>query len=314
MERQANYALLGGVTIVGVILIFLFGLWIARSSFAAEYDAYDVVFEGPARGIGAGTEVRFNGIRVGEVQDLFMPEGQENQVVARIRIGSTWPVRADSEARLEPIGLTGLNLIQISPGTIDSPLLTHRMGGPLPQIPARQGALDDLLDSSEDIAANAAEALAGARDILNRENAARLDRILRNLEQISAELATEQGVIAEVGRTATALRRTADQFTATGAEIQGLSGDARRSLGALETDTRAAVVSVERAASSFSEAADAFGGVAGEAAYTTLPQLSAATANLDELTDTLERVAVAIERSPTFASIAERKPQVQVNR
>ena len=72
METRANYALLGGVTIGAVVLVMLFAMWLARASFNREFATYDVVFDGAARGIGPGTEVRFNGIRVGEVRRLFM--------------------------------------------------------------------------------------------------------------------------------------------------------------------------------------------------------------------------------------------------
>ena len=108
METRANYALLGGVTLAGVLLVMLFAMWLARASFNREFAIYDVVFDGPARGIGAGSEVRFNGIRVGEVSSLFIDPGQETSVVARVRIGASWPVRTDSQVQLEAVGLTAL--------------------------------------------------------------------------------------------------------------------------------------------------------------------------------------------------------------
>jgi phospholipid/cholesterol/gamma-HCH transport system substrate-binding protein len=305
MERHANYTLIGAATIVGVVLMFLFALWIARASLNRQYNTYDVVFEGPARGIGAGTEVRFNGIRVGEVSDLFMPRGQENQVVARIRIGASWPVRQDSEARLEPIGLTGLNLIQITPGTEGSPLLEQRMGEPPPPIPARQGAIDELLENSEDIARNAAEALAGARDILSEENAQRINAILTNLEEISRQLAAERGTLTQVSRAATEVAQAGREFSQAADEVGAFAADARGTLQSLDRSVAEALASIE-------SAADSIDAAAGEAAYATLPELAATSTNLRDLTVTLERVASSIERSSTLASIGERKPTVDV--
>lgn len=312
MERHANYALIGGATIVGVVLAFLFALFIAGTSINAEYNVYDVVFHGPARGIGAGTEVRFNGIRVGEVQKLFMPPGKEDTVVARIRIGSSWPVRADSDARLEPIGLTGQNLIQITPGDPKSALLARRLGAAPPQIPARQGAIDEILANSEDIARNASEALAGARDILSKENADRLDRILINLERVSDQLSAQRGAVASVAVAAQQVGDAARRFGDAAEEVQGLSADARGTLASFDARATKALDSVQAAAADINDAAKSVQSASGEAAYSTLPELSQTTASLRKLANSLDRVASGVERSAAYRTLGEQKPMAKV--
>ena len=305
METRANYVLLGAVTIAALALVMLFAMWLARASFNREFAIYDVVFDGPARGIGAGTEVRFNGIRVGEVRNLFMDPGQETNVVARIRIGATWPVRTDSQVQLEPIGLTGLNLIQISSGEGTAPLIRRRMGGAPPRLAAKGAALDTLLDSSEDIARNASEAVAGAKDMMTPANAARFERILTNLEQVSRALAAERGVINNAGAAAEELRLSARQFAATSREIEELAKDGRRTIGNLDASANRALVSIGDAADSVSAASNA-------ASTGTLPELTAASRDLRRLATTMERVAGNIERSSTLASVGEQKPVVRV--
>lgn len=304
METRANFVMIGAFTVAGLIALMLFGLWIARASIDREFATYDVVFQGAARGIGPGTEVRFNGIRVGEVKNFRMDPGQENQVVARIRIGAQWPVRADSDARLEPIGLTGVNLIQISAGTLQSPLL--KQDNPPPRIHAQSAALDVLLASSERIAQNATEALAGARDMLTTENAERLTRILTNLERLTQDLAREKGVVSNVNGAAEELRTAAVQFNKTSREFELLAADARGALGALDQKTGAALTAVEGAA-------DSVNGFASTASTSSLPELSSAAGELKRLSSTLERLAYQIERSPTFSAVAAQKPTVRVN-
>jgi phospholipid/cholesterol/gamma-HCH transport system substrate-binding protein len=306
METRANYVLLGGVTIAAVVLVMLFAMWLARASFNREFATYDVVFDGPARGIGAGTEVRFNGIRVGEVRSLFMDPGKETNVVARIRIGATWPVRVDSEVQLEPIGLTGLNLFQISSGEPTSPLLRKRMGGPPPRIKAKAAALDALFDSSEVIARNASEAVAGAKDMLTPANAARFERILTNLEQISRTLAAERGVINNAAGAAEELRISARQFAATSREFELLAKEGRQSIGNLDANANRALVSI-------GQAADSLNGASSAASNGALPELAAASRDMRRLATTLERVAGNVERSSTLATVGEQKPVVRVN-
>jgi phospholipid/cholesterol/gamma-HCH transport system substrate-binding protein len=295
METRANYVMIGSITVIVLAMAMLFAIWLARVSFTREFAVYDVVFDGPARGIGAGTEVRFNGIRVGEVRDLFMDPANETNVVARVRIGATWPVRANSEVRLEPIGLTGLNLIQISSaegggGT----LLRRRMGAAPPRIAAKAGALDEILASSEDITRNATEALEGARDMMTKENAERFARILRDLETVSKALSAERGAINATARAADELRVAASQFTAASREFEALAKEGRTT-----------VASIGAAAQSVDAASNA-------AAVGTLPELTAASQDMRRLAVTLDRVASNVERSSTLRSVGEQKPVVRV--
>jgi phospholipid/cholesterol/gamma-HCH transport system substrate-binding protein len=306
METRANYALLGGVTVAAVVLIMLFAMWLARASFNREFQTYDVVFEGAARGIGAGTEVRFNGIRVGEVRDLFMDPKNEAGVVARIRIGASWPIRADSEAQLEPIGLTGLNLIQISSGTEESPRLVQRMGESPPRIKAKGAAIDELLASSSTIAQNATEALAGARDMMTAENAQRVERILVNLEKISRDLAAERGAVSRFAGAADEWRTAARQLTSTAREIEVLSADTRLRLATIETGATTALGSINRAALTVDAAADT-------ASSGAIPDLSNAANDMRRLAVTLDRVAGNVERSRALSAVGEQKRTVRVD-
>lgn len=305
METRANYALLGGVTVAAVVFIMLFAMWLARASFNREFATYDVVFEGAARGIGAGTEVRFNGIRVGEVRNLFMDPSNEGGVVARIRIGSSWPVRADSEAQLEPIGLTGLNLIQISSGTTTKARLEQRMGEAPPRITAKAAALDELLESSSTIARNATEALAGARDMMTAENARRVERILVNLEKISRDLAAERGAISNVADAAEEWRIAAKQISRTAQEVEQLSAETRVRVATLETSATTAFNNMNQAAISVD-------GAAGAASSGALPDLSSAADDMRRLAVTLDRVAGNVERSRTLSAVGEQKRTVRV--
>jgi phospholipid/cholesterol/gamma-HCH transport system substrate-binding protein len=306
METRANYALLGGVTVAAAVLIMLFAMWLARASFNREFATYDVVFDGAARGIGAGTEVRFNGIRVGEVRSLFMDPENENGVVARIRIGASWPVRADSSARLEPIGLTGLNLIQISAGSAQSPRLRQGLGDGPPRVRAQGAALDELLESSSTIADNATRALAGARDIMTPENAQRVERILINLERISRDLAAERGAVASVNSAAAEWREAGRQMSATAREIELLSSETRGRFANIETSTTTALGNI-------SDAAIGVEGAANAAASGALPDLSGAANDMRRLAVTLDRVAGNLERSRALGAVGEQKRTVRVD-
>ena len=176
METKANYILLGAATIAGLLLIMLFALWLTGGEYRRGYQEYDIVFDDPVRGLTEGGEVRFNGIKVGEVRTLRIDPDNTDRVIARVRITSDVPVRRDSTAQLEPIGLTGVTLIQLSPGAPSAPLLRADPFGPVPRIVGRGSQIDILVERSEDIVLRASEAMAAVRDLLTDENIARMCR------------------------------------------------------------------------------------------------------------------------------------------
>jgi len=51
MERNANYALVGLISALLVIALLVFVVWLAGSGFSKTYDVYDVIFDGPVRGL-----------------------------------------------------------------------------------------------------------------------------------------------------------------------------------------------------------------------------------------------------------------------
>jgi phospholipid/cholesterol/gamma-HCH transport system substrate-binding protein len=113
METRANYVLIGLFSILSVIAAAIFILWIANSGINKQTSPYDVVFEGPVRGLEVGGEVRFNGIKVGEVTDLTLSPENPKDVIARIVVQSSTPISITSVAELEPAGLTGTAYVQI---------------------------------------------------------------------------------------------------------------------------------------------------------------------------------------------------------
>src|SRR5579872_4463557 len=123
MERNANYAMVGLASLILLCGLAAFILWLARVQFARDYDIYDILFDGPVRGISTGGEVHFNGIKVGEITRIALDPTNASRVIARVKVTSDVPIRTDSYATLEPQGITGVNYVQITAGTPSRPFL-----------------------------------------------------------------------------------------------------------------------------------------------------------------------------------------------
>jgi phospholipid/cholesterol/gamma-HCH transport system substrate-binding protein len=275
METKANYILIGAATVVGAALMLMFALWMANSEFRRGYNEYDIVFADPVRGLAEGGEVRFNGIKVGEVRSLRIDPDNTNRVIARVRISADVPVRQDSDARLEPIGLTGVTLIQLTAGSPTAPLLRSSFGGPPPRLTGHGSQIDIILERSEDIVLRASEAMAAVRDLLTDENIARVSHIIQNLDTVSNQLADQRGIITQGGHAAQSMTRAADN-------VASLAAQTQRDLAGLQE----IVANLRTATAS----------VSGE----TLPEINHAAEELARASQSISRVANNLEDNPSI--------------
>ncbi|MEH6697295.1 MAG: MlaD family protein [Brevundimonas sp.] len=296
MERDAHYAAVGIATVALAVALIIFSIWLARLSFNEEYDVYDIVFYGPVRGLSEGGEVHFNGIRVGLVTDLRLDQEKGDQVVARIRIDATTPVRVTSRAQLEPQGITGLNYIQITAGTEGSALLkTQYPNNVVPVIQSQPSPIAELLSGSGTVLAQTVDALNRINRVLSDENIRSFSVSVRNIEALSTELEARKGMFAE-------LEQALVRANAAMAEYQALGESARR---LVETDGQEAVNNMNRAAEQAVEAAESANRLIGnlegpvnDFASSGLPQLEEAIRGLDDATRSLESLVDDVRSSP----------------
>ncbi len=308
METRANFVLLGGFALCAMVLAFVFSLWLAGDDWNRTYSEYDVVFEGPVRGIARNGEVRFNGIKVGEVVDLRLDPGNANRVLARIRIDAATPVRTDSEAQVEPIGVTGLNLIQISAGSPDADYLKPEFGRPRPQIITRRGQFEEILASGEEIARQASETLAKAQGLLTEQNTRRFESILANIDSITRQLASNANGVKAAGEAATALRDAALEIRDTAKTLGDFTTSQDGQVRRIVTDTQTLVDTSNAAMTEVGKAAQSLEAVIGVAT----PDIAAAAQELRELSETLQRLAADVNESPTAFLAGESKPRISV--
>jgi phospholipid/cholesterol/gamma-HCH transport system substrate-binding protein len=280
METKANYVMIGAATVIGVVLIMLFAMWISTGTFRRGFNTYDVVFDDPVRGLTEGGEVRFNGIKVGEVDSLRIDPDNTNRVIARVRVSADVPVRTDSEARLEPIGLTGVTLIQLSPGRSDTQLLRPSFAGPPPRIRGRGSQIDVLVERSEDIALRASEAMAAVRDLLTDENIARVTATLDNLETVSNQLADRRGVI-------------------------NSSGEAAREIATLARQMQRDLAQLDQVVANLNQAT-------ARASGETLPEVTQAAEEIRNAAASISRVANNLEENPSILTPRSPRPTVEL--
>ena len=299
MEKNANYALVGLSTLILTIGLAILLAWLARVSFSREYDVYDVLFQGPVRGLSQGGEVHFNGIKVGEVTRIELDKTNTTRVIARVRMGAEVPVRSDSFGTLEPQGITGVNYIQISAGTTTKPLLKDvTPKDRVPVIKTQRSTLSDLIEGGGTVLTRTIEALDRVNRVLSDQNIKTFSAAVSDAQAVTAELRERKAIIAD------AQKALQDVDVA----VQSLNQLATSGKNILDTDGRttmsnlaAASADAKAASSDLRALMNKLQGPAGDFATTGLPQITAAAIQLQESAESLERLTNEIQASPQGA-------------
>jgi len=296
MERNANYALVGAVTLFLFMGLVVFVVWLAKLSFNQEYDQYDILFVGPVRGLSEGGEVHFNGIKVGEVAKIALDKSDPNRVIARARVTSDVPIRTDSYATLEPQGITGVNYVQITAGTPDKKLLKDTVeNGKVPVIRSQRSALSDLLEGGGTVLTRTIEALDRMNRVLSDENVKTFSAALNDVQAVTSELRERKAIIADAQKALQSIDATAQSITDLSKSTESLvSGDAKRSLAELAD----AATELKGAAKDARGMISKLEGPTSDFASTGLPQLSAAIVTLQSAAESLDRLVGDVEQNP----------------
>ena len=294
METRAHHALVGLFVILLALAGGLFFIWLAQVSFDREFRQYDIVFEGPVRGLRTASEVRFNGIQVGEVTELGLNPDDTSEVIARVRVDASTPIRVDSFAQLEPQGLTGLSYIQISSGESGSPLLETRFGDRPARIYARQTQLDLLVQGGETLLETVQTTGVLVNRLLNEENQEQFSTLLANLAALSDQMAENGAMMAELRTTIGAIERAATDMSSMVAETEAASIAVNQA----SMETYDALVTLRPGLEAF----------ATDGAY----QLNAAAHDLRQLIENLERLTADLEDDPGGLLTRSRGQEIEV--
>ena len=185
MERKAHYALIGTFVLVSLTALVAFTAWLSDAQFDKKYDNYEISFRGGVQGLSEGTEVRFNGLKVGDITELRIDPNDNNSVIVDIQVESNTPVDFESIGRMEPLGLTGLNYIQIIPGGPNSRLIKNSTDKDPFRLKGEASRIDLLLGSGGTVMESSQAALARINAVMTPEAIMDFHEILNNLKVIT---------------------------------------------------------------------------------------------------------------------------------
>ncbi len=118
-------------------------------------------------GLSRGSPVQLNGVNVGQVQSIVLPEDiHQERLTVWVKVERRYAnrIRTDSLARIKTLGLLGDKYVQVSSGSSSASVIPA--GGEIPA--ASETSVDKLLASGEDVVDNVVEISHSLRNILSR--------------------------------------------------------------------------------------------------------------------------------------------------
>ncbi len=323
MENKAHYALIGTFVLLALLAIIAFVAWVSNAQFDQQFDEYEVSFQGGVQGMSQGTEVRFNGLKVGDVTRLRIDPNDTNAVLVDIQVEADTPVDTKSVGRMEPLGLTGLNYIQIIPGGEGFPLIKELPGKGPYRLVGEASRIDVLLGGGGNVIEAAQSALARANTIMSQDAIADFHDILNNVNQITRNLRDLDIDPELIERTLKAITQAASDVSlaADAVDVAATDFDAliKEDVKSVLARAEVSMGELDKALGSIGTAADGTDDLIRDSREAINRLSNSGLTDLEETVDgirrlvvTLGRVADSLERSPTQFIAGEERETIEM--
>ncbi|WP_404711804.1 MlaD family protein [Sphingomonas sp. MMS24-J13] len=295
MERHARYVLVGVFSTAIIFAALIFIVWLGRTDFSRSYDEYRIVFDGPVRGLGEGGDVQFNGITMGRIQKIALDEHDPSRVITDIELRSGTPVRTSSVATMETQGISGVNIVQITAGSVQQPLLRKTSHENRPVIRSSADATSSLIPGGGKMVRSATETLDRINRLLSDRTIAELSATVHDVHLTTQEIAANRAMFGRAASTLAKLDSAASDIQVAAASVRGISeGDGRRAA----SDIADAAAELKLAIGQARGTLGRIDAQSEQISTTTLPDLDATMLSIQRAADSLDRLLREVRRDP----------------
>ena len=143
MPSKSNELKVGVLMFAGIVVLVIFIMAIAGDKFWHPKKEYYVLMKF-AGGVEPGVAVRYGGFKVGEVKEININKEDNSKIKAVLSIRNNTPVKYDSEAFINSIGIMGEYYIEITTGSNSSKYLPPENIITFREIPTMSDLYEDL--------------------------------------------------------------------------------------------------------------------------------------------------------------------------
>ncbi|MDX8477880.1 MlaD family protein [Mesorhizobium sp. VK24D] len=190
METRANYIIVGIFTLVAILAAFAFVYWTAAVGERGETAVLRVRIPGSASGLGRGSFVLFNGVRVGEVKRVYIDFDNPTVAIADTEIDRMTPITKSTQADIGLTGLSGQANIELRGADPKEAKLLDlaEKEGKIAEITANPSAVTNLLQTAQNIFTRADKVLSELEGF-TKDVRGPLTQTVKNVETFSDALA-----------------------------------------------------------------------------------------------------------------------------
>lgn len=189
MERNANFIVVGVITLVGLIGLGLFAFWLGKyGSDEEQFRHYRTYLYESVSGLKASSPVRLKGIDVGVVEEIGIDGENPERIRIDFKIENNIPIKTDSVIVLSSQGIAGIAFLEIKGGTNDSPFIRDIDKSERPVLTSQPSVVSVLSDKAETIFEHIDNTTAKLDRLVSERNIQNTQTSLENLALISTEL------------------------------------------------------------------------------------------------------------------------------
>ncbi|WP_315920094.1 MlaD family protein [Mesorhizobium sp. SP-1A] len=225
METRANYVIVGIFTLVAILAAFGFVYWTSGVGERGETTMLRVRIPGSASGLGRGSFVLFNGVKVGDVRRVYIDVTNPTVAIADTEIDRLTPITKSTQADIGLAGLTGQANIELKGANPKEPKLLDEAEaqGKVAEIVANPSAVTNLLETAQDIFTRADKVISQLEGF-TQDVRGPLTQTVQNAQKFSEALA----------RNSDGVDKFLASVSALAGELQGVSGKLDGTLKAAE--------------------------------------------------------------------------------
>ncbi|MGL5741825.1 MAG: MlaD family protein [Legionella sp.] len=189
MEAKTNYTIVGVAVLILLLGLVVTMLWLSVGFNQKKYNTYTVYMHEAVSGLTKDAPVKYNGVQVGNVQEIRLNQNDPRQVEILLSIEDGTPITTSTYATLNAQGITGVTYIGLSASTSNLTPIERMPGEPYPVIPSKPSVLNQLDSILKKVSEDIGNVTEEAQRIFNEENAKHINHILSNVDEFSKDLA-----------------------------------------------------------------------------------------------------------------------------
>ncbi|ESY03808.1 organic solvent ABC transporter substrate-binding protein [Mesorhizobium sp. LNJC399B00] len=240
METRANYVIVGIFTLAAILAAFGFVYWTAQIGDRGETAELRVRIQGSASGLGPGSLVLFNGVKVGVVKRVYFDRNDPNAAIATTEIDQTTPLTKSTQADIGIASLAGQVNIELKGADPKEPNLLEEAAkeGRTAEIIANPSAVTNLLQTAQNIFTRADKVLSDLEGF-TRDVRGPLTQTVKNAQTFSDALARNADGI---DKFLTAVSAVSDELKGVSGKLDGTLKAAEGLLNAVDKDKIKSIV------------------------------------------------------------------------